>query len=347
MLVCSPACNPNLPTLGSVGGRPPEKGNGRSAILHDMVGSSARLEQVLQLIAKVAPTDATVLIGGETGTGKELVARAIHRNSLRAGGAFVAINCAAMPEHLLESELFGHTRGAFTGAVAEKKGKLEMADGGTLMLDEIGEMPLALQAKLLRPLQEQEFERLGGTRPIRVNVRILAATNAELRGAIGRGEFRPDLYYRLDVVSVHVPPLRDRREDIPALAAHFVEQSSAQAGRKPPAISAEAQACLGSYDWPGNVRELRHAIERAVVLGTNGSIRLEDLPRTVIGARATPSRRAFAPAVREFKKQLILNAVSESGGCYTAAGAILGMHPNNLHRLIRKLNLKDALRKQF
>jgi two-component system, NtrC family, response regulator HydG len=247
-------------------------------IEHNMIGESSALQRVYHFISKVAPTDATVLINGESGTGKELVARAMHRNSKRAQKPFVAVNCAALSEFLLESELFGHERGAFTGALAQKKGRLEIAAGGTLFLDEIGELTPPLQVKLLRVLQEREFERVGGTLTIKADVRVIAATNKNLEQAMDAAEFRHDLYYRLNVVSLDVPPLRERAEDIMLLATYFLNKYAASCHRKLNGFSEEARVCLTSYDWPGNVRELANAIERAVVLGTSDLILAEDLP---------------------------------------------------------------------
>lgn len=245
-------------------------------IEHNMVGESAAMQRVYQFISKIAPTDATVLIGGESGTGKELAARAIHRNSKRAQKSFMAVNCAALSESLLESELFGHERGAFTGAIAQKKGRLEIAEGGTVFLDEIGELSPALQVKLLRVLQEREFERVGGTLTIKVDVRVIAATNKNLDDAMARGEFRHDLYYRLNVVSLDMPPLRERREDIMLLASYFLDKYGTRCNRRFKGFSDDARACLLSHDWPGNVRELENAIERAVVLGTRDYISAEE-----------------------------------------------------------------------
>ncbi len=251
-------------------------------IHHSMVGESKAMREVYEFVSRVAGRDSTVLISGESGTGKELVARAVHMNSARKDEPFVAINCAAITETLLESELFGHERGAFTGAVAQKKGKLEVAEGGTVFLDEIGELALAMQAKLLRVLQEREFERVGGTRPIKLDVRLIAATNRDLKEASRTGAFRSDLYYRLNVVSLHMPALRERREDIPLLAAFFAAQHGEKVKRRVAGISPEAQACLLRYDWPGNVRELENAIERAVVLGSTEVILAEDLPDSIL-----------------------------------------------------------------
>jgi Nif-specific regulatory protein len=314
---------------------------------HNMIGESQRMRDVYQFIARVAPTSSTVLILGESGTGKELAARATHLNSPRKAKAFIAVNCAALTETLLESELFGHEKGAFTGAVAQKKGKLEVADGGTLFLDEVGEMPALLQVKLLRVLQEQEFERVGATRTLRVDIRLIAATNKDLEEAIRQGTFRQDLYYRLNVVSLSMPPLRERREDIPLLASYFVQKYSDKCNRKVRGISGEARARLTSYDWPGNVRELENAIERGVVLGTTDLILPEDLPEAVLET-ATPASGGVAnyhEAVTEAKKQLILKAVEQAEGNYTEAAKLLGVHPNYLHRLIRNMNLRPELKK--
>ncbi len=313
---------------------------------HNMVGDSPRIRDVYQFIARVAPRDITVLISGESGTGKELVARAIHRTSSRANKPCVAINCAALAENLLESELFGHEKGAFTGAIAQKKGKLEIAEGGTVFLDEIGELAPLLQAKLLRVLQEREFERVGGTRTIKLDVRLVTATNRDLEEEVKRGRFREDLFYRLNVVSLRMPPLRERREDIPLLASYFAAKFSQRSNRPVLGVSPQARACLTNYDWPGNVRELENAIERAVVLGSSDVILPEDLPENVLerAESAGASMTAFHDSLREAKKQLILNAFEQAQGSYTEAAHLLGLHPNYLHRLIRNLNMKPMLR---
>lgn len=327
------------------------------SIEHDMIGDSARMRDVYQFISKVAPTEATVLIRGESGTGKELAARAIHSNSQRASEPFVAINCAALTETLLESELFGHEKGAFTGATAQKKGKLEVAQGGTVFLDEIGEMALSLQAKLLRVLQEHELERVGGTRTIKVDLRVIAATNRNLEQAIKDGRFREDLYYRLNVICLTMPPLRERREDIPALVRYFASKYAQKCKRRVGEIAPDAMACLKSYDWPGNVREFENAIERAVVLGSSETIKMEDLPELVIGSGPlSPEsffqtsggtvRLTFYQALNEAKKRLIVDAVDKAQGSYTEAAKRLGMHPNHLHRLIRNLNMKSELKRK-
>jgi len=310
-----------------------------------LVGEGARMKEVYQFLKRVAPTDSTVLIEGESGTGKELAARALHRNSPRASKPFVAINCAAIPETLLESDLFGHERGAFTGAGTLKKGRLEIADGGVVFLDEIGELAPALQVKLLRVLQEREFERVGGTHPIKVDVRVIAATNCDLDQAVRDGKFRQDLYYRLAVLRVTMPALRDRREDIPMLVRHFVQKHAKRCKVKPRPISREALSCLVNYDWPGNVRELENAIERALVLGASEMILPEDLPESLLERTPPPefTEAKYHAAIKELKKQLILDAVEQTRS-YADAARILGVHPNYLHRLIRNLELKDSLK---
>jgi Nif-specific regulatory protein len=317
-------------------------------IEHNIVGESPRMRQVYEFIARVAPSDSTVMIRGESGTGKELVAHAIHRNSARAAKPLIVVNCATLAENLLESELFGHEKGAFTGAITQKRGKFELADGGTLFLDEVGELPIGLQAKLLRAIQQREFERVGGTRTIKVDIRIIAATNRDLEKAIKQGIFRQDLYYRLNIVSVVMPALRERWEDITLLASYFVSKYSEKCNRSVAGISAEARACLIKYDWPGNVRELENAIERALVLGFANHILPEDLPETVLEAgtpaQDTPSME-FYEQVREAKKQFILNAFALTNGDHAEAAKLLGVHPNNLHRLIRSLNLRAVLKK--
>jgi Nif-specific regulatory protein len=317
---------------------------------HNMVGESTGMREVFRRISRVAPTDATVLITGESGTGKELVARAVHRNSRRADRPFVAINSAAIPSTLLESELFGHERGAFTGAVAQKRGKLETAEGGTVFLDEIGELSLELQAKLLRVLEDHQFERVGGTRPVRVDFRLIAATNCDLEQAIADGAFRRDLYYRLKVVSLSLPSLKQRREDIPLLANWFVRRHADKARRTIAGFSPDALACLNAYEWPGNVRELENAVEHAVVLGFDSLILRDDLPEAVAGAAAsacaTPGRGTplFHEAVMQAKKDLIVRAIEDARGNYTMAARALGLHPNYLHRLIKNLQLKPMLK---
>jgi len=307
-----------------------------------LIGNGERMRAVRRFVMKVAPSDSTVLISGASGTGKELVARAIHRTSARAARPFTAINCAAITETLLESELFGHEKGAFTGAYAQKKGKLEEADGGTVFLDEIGELALPLQAKLLRVLQERELERVGGTRPITIDVRIVAATNRHLEDEIKRGTFRQDLFYRLNVVAMTMPELRERREDIPLLAAHFLRKHAKKCARRITGFSDDALSALAAYDWPGNVRELENVIERATVLGTTEQILPDDLPESIVEGGADPSSTGtkFHETIREIKKQLVTKALDQAGGSYAEAAKRLGLHPNNLHRLMKTLKLK-------
>lgn len=313
---------------------------------HNMVGESASMQQVYQLISKVAGSESTVLISGESGTGKELAARAIHTNSKRSNKPFVAVNCAALAESLLESELFGHEKGAFTGALNLRKGRLEVADGGTMFLDEIAELSPALQTKLLRVLQEREFERVGGTRSIKVDIRVIAATNQDLDDAIAKGTFRQDLFFRLNVVQLKMPALRERTEDTPMLANYFAAKYADKCNRKVLGISPETQNLLIAYDWPGNVRELENAIERAVVMGTTEEILPEDLPEAILEANAPDAlttSSGYHESVTGTKKQIIIDAIKKSNGSYTAAAKLLGLHPNYLHRLVRNLGLKDQL----
>jgi len=293
----------------------------------------------------VAKGDSTVLIRGESGTGKEMVARAIHANSLHPSKPFVAINCAAIPETLLESELFGHEKGAFTGASAIKKGKFEAAEDGTLLLDEIGEMAPLLQAKLLRVLQQREFERLGGTRLLPFNARVIAATNKNLEQAIKAGEFRQDLYYRLNVVSVALVPLREHREDIPGLALHFAKKFAVKSKRSFRGISPEARLLLMQYSWPGNVRELENAIEHAVVLGLTDEILPEDLPEALLEEQSSEMVALYHNTLHQTKKQLVLTAMNDAKGNHVEAARLLGIHPKYLHRLIKNLNLKPQLKR--
>ncbi|HSQ24420.1 MAG TPA: sigma 54-interacting transcriptional regulator [Pyrinomonadaceae bacterium] len=317
------------------------------AIEHNMIGESAAIQEVYRFIQRVAPARSAVLICGESGTGKELAAHAIHVNSPRAAQPFVPINCAALTETLLESELFGHEKGAFTGAISKKDGKLAVANGGTVFLDEIGEMPLSMQSRLLRFLQDHRIERLGSTQSIKLDVRIVAATNRNLEEAIKVGTFRADLYHRLDVVKFTMPTLRDRRQDIPLLASYFAEKYARECKRTISGISPEARAVLQNYDWPGNVRELENAIERAAVLGSSETIGPDDLPRRLLDATddADPTSARYYDAVKDAKRQLIMNALEKSNGNYTEAARALGIHPNNLHRIIRTLDLKAAVTK--
>src|SRR5579863_6915120 len=310
-----------------------------------LIGEGDRMREIYQFLAKVAPSDSTVLIEGESGTGKELAARALHSNGGRSNKPFVAINCAAIPETLLESDLFGHERGSFTGATAQKKGRLEVADGGVVFLDEIGELAPALQVKLLRVLQEREFERVGGTHTIKIDIRLIAATNRDLDEAVKKGQFRQDLYYRLAVVRLTMPPLRERREDIPMLTRHFVQKHAKRCKVKAKPISREAMASLVNYEWPGNARELENAIERALVMGSSDMILLEDLPESLLEQNAPDEmpEGKYHASVKQLKKHLIFDAVEQTGGNYVEAAQILGLHANYLHRLIRNLGIKDEL----
>ena len=309
-----------------------------------VIGSSPALEAVLEQVERVAPTDSTVLIQGETGTGKELIARAIHNLSSRCGRSFIKLNCAAIPLDLVESELFGHERGAFTGAIAQKIGRFELADKGTLFLDEVGDIPPALQPKLLRVLQEQEFERLGSTRTHQVDVRLVAATNRDLMQMVNRGEFRSDLYYRLNVFPVLLPPLRARPEDIPALVTHFVEVCCRRMGKQIEHIPAETMAALISYPWPGNIRELQNLIERAVILSDDGVLP-NSLPTTgTQGTSMSPgvSTSGGATTLRDSEHTLILRTLEGVGwviGGPKGAAAKLGLKRTTLIHKMHKLGI--------
>jgi len=303
-----------------------------------IIGSSPALESVLEKVKRVAPTGSTVLIQGETGTGKELIAKAVHNVSSRFGRPFVRLNCAAIPLDLLESELFGHEKGAFTGAIAQRIGRFELADKGTLFLDEVGDIPLALQPKLLRVLQEQEFERLGSTRTHHVDVRLVAATNRNLMEMADRGEFRRDLYYRLNVFPVLLPPLRERREDIPALVAHFVDIYGRRMSRQIEHIPPTTMFALTSYQWPGNIRELQNLIERAVVLSNNGV-----LPNPLPTAGTLRNTTSPAPAtLKDSERILILRALESVGwvvGGPKGAAAELGLKRTTLLHKMQKLGI--------
>jgi len=314
-------------------------------LVHEMVGESQKLKDAQRILARAAPTDSTVLIEGESGTGKELAARAIHFNSPRRDGPLVKVDCTGLNENLLASELFGHERGAFTGAIQQKKGKLEIAHGGTVFLDEIGELPLALQAHLLRVLQDREFERVGGTRPIGVDIRLVAATNRDLAQEVKKGSFREDLFYRLNVVRLSLPPLRERPDDIELLAQYYASEHGKRVKRRIAGVSPDALAILKHYDWPGNIRELANVLERAVVLGTTELILPEDLPESMLEAKSVSGAAAgsYHDAVTGRKKEIILEAVSRAGGNITEAAKLLGLHPNYLHRLIRNLGLRETL----
>ncbi len=302
----------------------------------DIIASSAAMKRVLGLAAQVAPRATTVLLTGESGVGKEVVARFVHRKSPRADEPFVAVNCAALAENLLESELFGHERGAFTGATQSRRGRFELAHGGTLFLDEIGEMSANLQAKLLRVLQEQQFERVGGTRTILVDVRVIAATNKDLKRVIEEGHFREDLYYRLNVFPIHIPPLRERRDDILQLAEHFARKIGARIGRPFGSFSSEAQAMLHRYDWPGNVRELQNAVERALIVAGSEILRIEDLPLQPAGA---PTASTHPPALAEIERAAILEALERNRGERRATARELGISLRTLQYRLKEYGL--------
>jgi formate hydrogenlyase transcriptional activator len=306
-----------------------------------VIGNSPALESVLEQVERVAPTDSTVLIQGETGTGKELIAHAIHNLSSRCGRPFVRLNCAAIPLDLLESELFGHEKGAFTGAIAQKIGRFELADKGTLFLDEVGDIPPALQPKLLRVLQEQEFERLGSTRTHQVDVRLVAATNRNLMEMANRGEFRSDLYYRLNVFPILLPPLRERREDIPALVAHFVEIYSRRMSREIEHIPPTTMSALTSYEWPGNVRELQNLIERAVILSNDGVL---PNPLPVAGI-STVTMSSATTTLKDSERKLILQTLTSVGwviGGPKGAAAKLGLKRTTLIHKMQKLGISRS-----
>jgi transcriptional regulator with PAS, ATPase and Fis domain len=310
-------------------------------IEHDLIGESEPMREIYRRIGRAAPTDSTVLIQGESGTGKELVARAIHANSERARGPFVAINCAALPEGLMESELFGHEKGAFTGAIGQKRGRIELADTGTVFFDEVGELPPALQAKLLRVLQERTIDRVGGTRAVPVNIRVVAATNRNLEAAIKAGTFRQDLFYRLNVVNLAIPPLRERHGDLPLLLTYFVRKHAAHARRKVRGVTREARTRLITYDWPGNVRELENAIERALVLGTGEWIREEDLAEYLLETPQAAGANGYHAEVNVAKRRTIEEALGQSSGNVAKAARLLRLQPTYLHRLIRNLGIRE------
>jgi len=319
-----------------------------------MVGESPALRRLRAEIAQAAPTNGRALIFGENGTGKELVARAIHALSLRASGPFVEVNCAAIPEELIESELFGHAKGAFTGALAARKGKFELADGGTLFLDEIADTSLKTQAKVLRALQEQRIEPVGGAGSVDVDVRVIAATNKDLDEEIRRGRFRDDLYFRLNVIPFHVPPLRERPKDVPLLARHFMEVLSAEHGRRPRAIAPEVLAALSRLPWPGNVRELRNIIERLVIMTPDDTIELRHLPASLLeglpagapapaaGACAEPA--TLAEAREDFERRFIVAKYRECGGNMSRTAEALGVERSNLYRKMKAYGLLPARR---
>lgn len=312
-----------------------------------MVGESEPIKKIERLISKVSTTDATVLISGESGTGKELVARAIHKNSPRSNKPFITLNCAMLDETFLGSDLFGHEKGAFTGAISQRQGKIEQAEDGTLFLDEIGELALPLQAKLLRVLQEREFERIGGNKMIPANIRLIVATNRNLAEEVKNGNFREDLFFRLNVIEINVPPLRLRKSDIPLLAQHFTHKYSEQCKRKVIGISREAMQALVNHEWRGNIRELENTVERAVVLGSTETIIPDDLPYEIIENEQPEhiSKLNFHQKVKVAKCSIILRAIESAEGNYAEAARQLGIHPNNLHRMVRELEIKEKAQK--
>ncbi|MFA4915116.1 MAG: sigma-54 dependent transcriptional regulator [Syntrophales bacterium] len=305
-----------------------------------IIGQSKVMRGIFTQILKVAPTDSTVLISGESGTGKELVATSIYEYSLRRGKPFVKINCVAIPENLLESELFGYEKGAFTGAISQKIGKFEAANGGTVFLDEIGDMPLTTQAKILRVLQEKEFERVGGTRTIKVNIRFIAATNKNLPQMVKEGLFREDLYYRINVFSIYLPPLRERREDIPYLVEHFLEKKSESVRLSPPALQV-----ITGYSWPGNIRELQNTIERSAVLTEDGLIEPSHLPANIIGpmsgqvSEGFPDSTTIDERLEEVEKGLIIEALNRTAGVQARAAEVLGINQRSLWHRIKKYGI--------
>lgn len=309
-----------------------------------LLGSSGPLERVLKQARSVAATSATVLLTGENGTGKEMLARAIHQESPRANGPFVAVSCAALPETLIESELFGHERGAFTSAIQSRKGRFELANGGTLFLDEIGELSAAVQVKLLRVLQEREFERVGGTRTLTVDIRLIAASNRDLEQEVKEGRFRQDLFFRLNVVPLALPPLRDRPEDIPLLAAHFAGKAAEKHGQPAPELAPELIEVLQEYEWPGNVRELENLIERLVVLSTGSSLGIEFVPEKMLRAlpgTSTSDESTLEGAVATLKRKMIVSALQTEGN-KVAAAKKLGISRSYLHRLINEFDIKSV-----
>jgi two-component system response regulator HydG len=304
-----------------------------------IIGTSPRMKELFETLALAAPTEATVLLLGESGTGKELVANAIHQNSPRKDKPYVKVNCAALPETLLESELFGHEKGAFTGAIDKKKGRFERADGGTLFLDEIGEMSPPTQTKILRVLQEREFEAVGGTKTIEVDVRIIAATNKDLAEEVKRGKFREDLYYRLNVVPITIPPLRERTEDIPLLAEHFLRIYSEKNKRDITGFGPGMMEAFIGYNWPGNVRELENIVERTVIMSRDDTISLEDLPPVFAGPQPEGDRTPPPTSLREVERETILKTLHQTGGNRTHAAQILGITRKTLQNKIKEYGL--------
>jgi transcriptional regulator with GAF, ATPase, and Fis domain len=315
----------------------------KGSMCDEIVGSSDALQKVLSLVSKVAPTDATVLITGETGTGKELVARAIHRRSRRSSRAFVSVNCAAIPRDLIASELFGHEKGSFTGALQRRLGRFELAEGGTIFLDEVGELPAETQTALLRVLQEHEFERVGGTRSIQTNVRVIAATNRNLQAAIAAGTFRSDLFYRLNVFPIEMPPLRERRADIPVLVDYFLDRCARNVGKNIRGINKKSLDLLQSYPWPGNIRELQNVIERSVIMCETEDFSVDEtwLPQQGV-ASESKGQSDFSQKLAAQEKEMIESALRESEGRVfgpSGAAAMLGMPRSTTESKIRSLKI--------
>jgi DNA-binding NtrC family response regulator len=317
---------------------------GRRYEYKNIVARGGKMQAVLALVERVAPTNSTVLIGGESGVGKDLIARAIHEHSHRSGGPFVKINSTAIPENLLESELFGYEKGAFSGATTTKPGKFELADKGTLFLDEIGDVPPAIQVKLLRVLQEREFERLGGTKTLKVDVRLIAATNRDLRAALEDGTFREDLYYRLNVVAIDVPPLRDHKEDIPALANFFLEKFGRESGQPPRTLTPQALKVLMDFHWPGNVRELENIIERTVTLSEGPTLNAADIHLDTVQERAAAGATATLPegvSLEQWEDEMIREALKRANGNKSQAARALGLSRNALRYRLSKIGVAD------
>jgi two-component system response regulator AtoC len=320
---------------------------GQGTGFEELIGRSEALRRVLDMAQRAAPTDLTVLIEGESGTGKEVLARAIHRLSARKDGPFIPVNCAAIPEGLLESELFGHERGAFTGAVRARPGRFELAREGTLFLDEIGDMPLPMQAKILRALQEREFERVGGTKPIQADVRVIAATHRDLDQLVAEGKFRSDLYYRLQGVRLRLPALRERIDDLPLLVTHLLERAARRLGRQPATVSTEALRCLWTYSWPGNIRELQHVLEGAMVL-SDGVILPEHLPPAIQRGAQASAPGDSAPTLtgsldetlEEWERRMILDALQKANGVQARAAKLLGISERSLWYRVKKLKIQ-------
>ncbi len=305
-----------------------------------IIGRSAEMKQVFEMVRQVAPSRSSVLITGESGSGKEMIAEALHYNSPRKDKPFIKLHCAALTESLLESELFGHEKGAFTGAISRKRGRFELAHLGTLFLDEIGEINQNVQIKLLRVLEEKKFERVGGEETVEVDVRLIAATNRDLRDAIAKGSFREDLYYRLNVVNIHVPPLRERKEDIPLLVAAFLKEFSQENGKQIDGVDAKARLALYNYSWPGNVRQLRNSIESAVVLTKAATITLDDLPPNIRGESGTDSLRLpVGASLADVEKEVIRSTLAREGGNKSRTAEILGIGRKTLHRKIEEYGL--------